>query len=262
MSRPRLAIFPWGAVFEEYLDPLGIPLEAFRTTVSGGWIFNYVRALRVAGIESTIVLISRDARSIEWSVHEPTGAGFCVLPASRRLRAATRLMERRQHRRTGAGGGIVTGSTVERSERREPAIRTVKRWLGVQMTDVIRYGTTALGPIAGLLRDGRFDGVLCQEYEDVRFDMLVALGRRAGVPVFASFQGAVAPRGILERSIRRRTIPASAGLIIGAAREAQRVQAQYGLPEGHIGVIRNPIALEEVPRHRPGRDPRAARNCS
>ena len=53
--RPRVALLPWGDVFEDWLDPLGVTPEQLRDEVTGSWMFGYVDALRTAGADTVLV---------------------------------------------------------------------------------------------------------------------------------------------------------------------------------------------------------------
>lgn len=236
--RPRVAILPWGRAFEEYLDPLGVSLEQFRTRISGSWLFNYVRALDLAGIDSTILLVSTSVRRTRWTVHEPTGADFVIVPAPLRVRAALRLPR-------------ASSTGVPPEHVMSPQQVAVPGRLKAFARELLRYGTTPVSPVLRALRRSRCDAILCQEYEYARFDFCVLAGRLLRIPVFATFQGGRAPEGVLERMVRPHSVRASAGLIIGAAAEARRVRSAYGVADEQIAQIPNPLALEEV--HRPDR---------
>lgn len=236
--RPNLAILPWGYVFEDFLDPLGITLERFRTTVSGGWLFNYVRALRAVGIDSTLVLVSRDARRVVWSEHEPTGARLCMLPARRWLRKSRQLRP---------GPVSESGHAVIQDAATHGSGKWGRSRLMEAFRDLARYSATPILPLVRSLRRGGCDGILCQEYEYPRFEMCVLAGGLLDMPVFGTFQGGRSGQGILQPLFRPWAVRHSTGLIIGAEDEARRVREAYGLGWEHIGVIQNPIALEEIP---------------
>jgi glycosyltransferase involved in cell wall biosynthesis len=240
-GRPHMAILPWGHPFEEYLETLDISMERFRTVVSGGWIFNYVRALECAGIASTVILVSRDARRVTFSTHEPTGAGFCVLPAPWWLRIVTgggNSAERSAAIASAAPSNPRAGGRQEGRGKRGP---------GEAVRDLARYGATPTLALGRALRQSGSTGILCQEYEYPRFDVSVALGRLLGIPTFGIFQGGVPGKGALQPLVRPTFVRSSAGLIIGVTAEAQRVQGDYNLPAERIGDIQNPVALEEFP---------------
>ncbi|HSI98067.1 MAG TPA: glycosyltransferase family 4 protein, partial [Gaiellaceae bacterium] len=74
--------------------------------------------------------------------------------------------------------------------------------------------------------------------------MCVGVGRAIRTPVFATFQGADYQLSKLERPLRPLTIRASAGLIVGARAEAERVRLRYRVPEAKLAPISNPIDPE------------------
>jgi starch synthase len=45
VTAPTIALLPWGDVWENYLDMIGIFLDEFCTEATGTWLFNYVEAL-------------------------------------------------------------------------------------------------------------------------------------------------------------------------------------------------------------------------
>jgi hypothetical protein len=237
ISRPGIVIIPWGTVIEDYLDPLGRSLADFRTKVSGGWVFNYVRALQLAGINPSVLVFSRDARRVERSVHGPTGVPFLTLPTT----SAARMLRRGKSGRVGNGreGGSPREAATGWSAR-----DTVR--------EAFRYLSTPPLLLARTLREVGAGAVLCQEYEWERFDLLVRLGRRIDLPVFGVFQGGSTNTGFLSRAVRRASVRMSAGLVIGSRREAERVQATYGIPLSAIGPFPNPIGLDEVGILNPG----------
>ena len=57
-GRPSLAIFPWGDVIEEFLDPLGLTADDYADRMRGGWLFGYVAGLQAQGWRPVIVYAS------------------------------------------------------------------------------------------------------------------------------------------------------------------------------------------------------------
>ena len=96
------------------------------------------------------------------------------------------------------------------------------------------------------------DAILCQEYEFVRFDVCVLLGRLMRLPVFATFQGGNRLTGDLQRLIRPRTVRRASGLIIAPSTEIERVRAAYDVPASRIAQIFN--ALEPSAFDAPSRE--------
>jgi glycosyltransferase involved in cell wall biosynthesis len=92
---PAVALFPWGDVIEDFLEPLDLRLADFVERMSGGWLFGYVAALRFARWRPFIVCASKDATAPERLVHAPSGVSIWVvrgtpsaLPYSSRRSAA------------------------------------------------------------------------------------------------------------------------------------------------------------------------------
>ena len=228
-GRPTLAILPWGTVFEEYLDPLGISLEEFRTQVTDGWLFNYVRALDATGIRATIILVSTSVRTPLRSVHEPTGCGFVALPAPIGLRS---IHTARKFKRTTLDAPPSTPHPDEASgsQRRRP----------IGVPDAVYRLLLPTRALQSAIVEAGCEGILCQEYEDVRFDASVEIGRKLEIPTFAIFQGGE-PRTVRPDRIRTRAVAGCAGLIIGSREEAARVRATYGVADERVAPFPNPV---------------------
>jgi starch synthase len=97
--------------------------------------------------------------------------------------------------------------------------------------------------LARELRHERCGAILCQEYENPRFDVCVLLGWLLRIPVFATYQGGKWWLGPLERLLRPQALRACAGIIVGSGIEATRVQRRYGLPANKIARIFNPVDI-------------------
>lgn len=218
-TAPTIAIVPWGDVFHDFLDRLGVSLEEFRHDFTGSWMFGYAAALDEVGVRALIVCPTTSVRSPMRTVHAPTGAGLLFLPASRMFGTL------RAHAMRDRLGG-----------RRDPV--SVVRALAAHMTPYFGTPPVALGRA---LRQENCAAILCQEYEDPRFDVCVAVGRAIGVPVFATFQGADYQLSKVERFLRPLTVRACAGVVVGPASEAARVVKRYHLPEAKIARVSNPI---------------------
>jgi glycosyltransferase involved in cell wall biosynthesis len=223
-SRPRgsergtVAILPWGDLFTDWLDQLGISLAEFRDEFTGSWMFGYARALQHAGVRPVIVCITSRVKTIEYFLHRPTGVPLYLLPSPRPYLAL-------QHLRL--------DTSLE--SRRDPI--AVARAIA---THIAPYGATPVGRLTRVLRGEGCTAVLVQEYESPRFDLCVALGRILRLPVFATFQGGDYQLSRLEGPIRPITLRLSAGLIVGAQSERERLQRRYGLQE-RVRRVFNPI---------------------
>lgn len=205
---PRsLALVMWGDLFEDFFDTIGVDLATFRTELSGGWLFGYVDALALHGVDTTLIHTSARVDEPTRFTHEPTGASVTILPAPRRHRLLRALHRRFRSRKA--------------------------------LSSLASYASI---PVVALLRELRrceAEAILTQEYEHARFDVLVALGKLTRLPVFATFQGGDAPHSRLERPVRRFTVRRCAGLIVGSSRERRRVERDYGLPPSRVAPIPN-----------------------
>jgi glycosyltransferase involved in cell wall biosynthesis len=229
--RPVVAILPWGHVIEDYLDPIEVSIDAFADEQAGGWLFGFAEAFQRAGVDTTIVCWSRSVSRPTRRIHVPTGATLWLLPPARLYEVVRKRLEDPYawDRRTAVGNRA-----------------------GARIADAIAYAAapflaTTMIPLARVLRRERCNVILCQEYEEGRFDVCVALGRLLRLPVFATFQGGDHTRTRLERLLRRRSVRSAAGLIIGADSEAARVRRHYDLPAHHIASLPNPFDPSTVP---------------
>ncbi len=226
---PTVALLPWGDVFEDFLDTIGVSLEAFCNEMSGGWLFGYVEALQLAGVRTVVVIFSARVAAPKRLTHAPTGATICVLPASKLYRLVQRLILKPYER-------TLTSSTGP--------VRHLLSPFRFLLKQVLSYLSTPLGLLARELRREGCDIILCQEYEYPRFDLCVLLGLLTGWPVFASFQGGVLERSGFGRFIRSLILRASAGLIIAPKNEARRVSAHYNVSSAKLAQIFNPLDLQ------------------
>ncbi|MDL2410706.1 glycosyltransferase family 4 protein [Rhizobium calliandrae] len=82
--QPRvIALFPWGDVIEEFLEPIGLELQDFVERMTGGWLFGYAAALSSVGHKPIIVCASDRVTRIERYEHLGTGTPIWIAPARR-----------------------------------------------------------------------------------------------------------------------------------------------------------------------------------
>ena len=225
-----VALLPWGDLIEDFLDQIEVSLETFCTEMDGGWMFGYVEALRRAGVRMVVICVSARVHEPTPFTHGPTGAQFWVLPASKLFLSLRRRVV------------VPYGWTLE--EMFGGSEKEAGR-LGNRLNrDVTPYFATPPRLLARVLRQEQCDVVLCQEYEYPRFDVAVAVGRRLGLPVFATFQGGDWQRSRIESAVRPRSLRACAGLIIPTCTEAERVRSRYSVPDVKIAAIFNPLDIE------------------
>jgi glycosyltransferase involved in cell wall biosynthesis len=229
--RPRIALLPWGLLFDEdYLDTIGVPLHEFCTDAAGGHMFNFIDALRARGIETVLILFSRRVNRPTRFVNGATGATVLVIPPPWLY------------------GGL-------RNVLRRPLVRRVLRLPGRWFRELVGEAASYLAtPVTMLARELRREGcciIVCQEYEFVRFDVCVLLARAMRMPVFASFQGGNQLRGSLQKLSRPWALRHCDGVIIAPSTEIARVQTAYDVPPSKIAQIFNAVersAFDSEPR--------------
>src|SRR2546423_3725444 len=224
-----IALLTWGLLIEDFLDRDGLTLEEFATEFTGSWMFGYAAALRRAGGRTVIVCVSGRVEERASYLHRPSGATVVALRAPRPYRLLRRWMVNPYGRTAGQTFGSLRGARLPAA----PLLAVAK--------EVAPYLSTPVTALAREVRRQACSAVLCQEYEFPRFDVCVALGRFLDVPTFATFQGGDYQRWKVERWVRPRAVRRSAGLIVGARTEARRVTSAYGVPEGRMAWIPNPI---------------------
>lgn len=143
------------------------------------------------------------------------------------------------HPGTGATVWLVPGNS-----------RPIERWNAC--TSLRRWLSAPVQAIKKVIREEGCKAILAQEYEDPRFDRIVALGQRLSIPVYASFQGGDWTASWLEEWVRPRSIAACAGLIIASQAEQRRVERKYAGRLPPIAQTPNPMQADEwVPMPRP-----------
>jgi glycosyltransferase involved in cell wall biosynthesis len=207
---PTVALLPWGDRFEDFYDKLDVSLDVFRDQLTGNWMFNYVDALRSAGMRTVVFFASARVPEPVRFRHRPTGTSVCVLPSPAVHQKAR-----------GAQDRFWPDSKL---------LATVSSYLST--------------PVRLLARELRREGcglLLCQEYDYPRFDLCVPLGRVLRLPVFATFQGAQRAVGPIEHGLRQLALRGCAGVIVGARSELERVHAHYQVPRSKLAHIPNPV---------------------
>ena len=224
-----MAVLDWTHLLEDFLDHIGVSFDAFRTELTGGWLFGYVEALRTAGASAALLFVSARVDRPTRFRHEPTGSPISILPSPRTYRAARR---------------VILNPYADSLERAVGRVHGVRRPVLEALRHVTPYLATPPIELVRELRRTRADVLLCQDYEHPRFDVAVAVGRMLGVPVFGTFQGGDFQLSSAERLVRPLALRACAGLVAASRTERERLQARYGLAEGKVAGIPNPISLD------------------
>lgn len=238
---PTVALLPWGDVLEDFLDPLGLDVQDYAERMTGGWLFGYVDALARADVRTVVVCVSARVSAPVRLVHRGSGSPIWVLPATRAYRTARRVLvdPYAWDRRTAAGGRAGAAALPAAAARH-----------------VAPYLSTPIRPLLRVLRTEACAAVLCQEYEEARFDVVVSLGRAVGLPVSATYQGGTGARTGIERLVRRVTLRWARALVVASGVESSRLQRSHGVPAERIAAIGNPLDLDEW---RPGDQAQARR---
>jgi glycosyltransferase involved in cell wall biosynthesis len=214
-SVETIALLPAGDRFEDFHDKIGVTLEDFRQELTGGWLFNYVQALHLAGVRTVLIFSSGHVKQPAHFIHDPTGCDVTVLPV-------TRIHQRVRGLRW-------------RWAPRSSVLRSLEAYLAMPPHRLARE-----------LRRRGCDAILCQEYESPKFDVAVLVGRLLRLPVFGTYQGQDHGHSGAERPLRRLAIRGCAGLIVAAAGERDRLRRRYGVGPTMVAAIANPIDLDTI----------------
>lgn len=223
-ERPSIALLPAGGdLWEDFLDSIGISLERFCTEGPGGWMLGYMDALSRAGVRTVLIFFSGRVDRPTRHRQADTGNLITVLPAPSRYRTLRRKLPTYRDAPSGS----------------------FRARLADWLEPVAPYLSTPLSALVRELRRERCQAILCQEYEYFRFDQCVALGRLLRVPVFASFQGSDSEHNRWSRAVKGPVIGRSAGLLIAARTEIERVHRVYGKHAPQVRQIFNPVDLDD-----------------
>jgi glycosyltransferase involved in cell wall biosynthesis len=233
-SEPTIALLPWGDVWEDFFDSIGVCFESFCNELTGGWRNGYIDALKLAGVRTVVIYTSTRVTEPSRFTHIPTGATICMLPVPKSYRAIRRHMVHPFPSICYYSGGV---------EDLFGNVHGSRRLLFQALRYVATYLATPLGLLADELRRQGCSAILCQDYEYPRFDVCVLLGQLLRLPVFATFQGGTGDWNLIGRILRPWTIKACTGLVIGTQTESQRVCDRYHIQPAKIAKIFNPIDL-------------------
>ena len=236
LPQPTIALLPCCDVFEDFFDTIGVSFETFCNELTGGWMFNYIDALQLVGVRTVLFFVSSRVSETVRFKHAATGATVCVLPSPKIYRA---------YRAVRRSTVDVSGGRIKAKASDAQFIGSTPRsWLK-SLKDGIKslgsYLSTPVGLLAQELRREGCNAILCQDYEYVRFDICVLLGKFMDLPVFATFQGGERLSSILEYPSRWLAMRACAGLIIATQTEIQRVRGSYGVSPAKVARIFNPM---------------------
>lgn len=227
-------------LIDDFLDSIQISFDTFCQEFIGSWMFGYMSALEKAGVRAVLFCISARVTQPSRYRHEPTGITICVLPASKTYRAY-RSIRGKLLKTVGAAEGQSFKDILEAEPTRHSLISRLKD--GVRSFG--SYLATPLDLLADELKQEGCQAILCQEYEFARFDACVLLGKRIGLPVFATFQGGDETQSLLECPLRSLAFRSCQGVIIATKTEIDRVRQRYHLSDAKIARIFNPIDISD-----------------
>jgi len=213
-ARPphKVAFVLAGLLNDDWLDPLGVTLNEFCSSMTGSWLFNYVSALRAIGIDSVIIATARIPRPVR-RLHAPTGASTWILPPTK---LSTYLL-------------LIADNL--------PAPQRIRQRIRLILLDLL---ATPGWRIATILRREACDILLVQDYETTRFDLCALIGRRLSIPVFGTFTGSTS-QSRWHNLIRRISLRWSAGFVICAQSEVDRMHRAYKVPHRKLLKLYYPI---------------------
>lgn len=221
-----VALLPWGNVIEDFLQSINLTLDDFCNEMTGGWLFGYIEALKLANVKTVLVCISATIAQPTRKVHQPTGAIVWILPVPRLYLPIHRRMKDPYGWTVDAAWGENLG---------------VFRPVWSLLREIAPYLCTPLPAVAQALKAENCQAILCQEYEYARFDLCVLLGKYLNMPVYASFQGGDFQVTNFEKLWRPWAIRASQGLVVATTGEISRLQKHYGVSSSKIAQIFNPL---------------------
>ncbi len=235
---PIIALLPWGDLFEDFFDTIGVSFETFRDEHIGSYMFGYINALKQAGVRTVLFFVSARVSTTLRFIHAPTGTPVCILPASK-IYLAYRTLRRGARNASGVEENQKFSEVYTADDTRSSLLVTLK--------DVAKsfgsYLSIPLGLLAEEIRREGCNVILCQEYEHPRFDTCVLLGKFMRLPVFVTFQGGDSPQSFIEKPWRSLALKACKGLVIATQTEIARVQSCYRVPSAKIARVFNPIDL-------------------
>jgi starch synthase len=157
---PKVAIFPWRDVVEEFLDPIGLDFEDFAQRMTGGWLFGYVAAFRSLGWDAVIVCASERLTTPRCLTHAETGAAIWAVPGRRSIARRDSIKSARQILRTpwrafgrilrAEGCSIVLVQEYEYA--RFDALAVLARLLGLPVFAAFQGGDVTLSRLEARIR--------------------------------------------------------------------------------------------------------------
>jgi starch synthase len=233
---PAIALLSSMDLIDDFLDHIKISLDTYCNEFLGSWMFGYIDALKRVGVRTVLFSVSARVQEVSRFTHVPTGSTICLLPASRSY-LAYRALRRKALSFYGGTDEQTFKEIQDPNIARRSALATMKNLA----QSLGSYLSIPMGLFARELKREGCAAVLCQEYENARFDTSVLLGRLIGLPVFATFQGGDETHSWLEAMPRQLAFKSCAGVVISTQTEVERVRDRYHVPSEKIARIFDPI---------------------
>lgn len=228
----RVAIVDWNHLIEDYLDNIGLTMDDF-TGMRGGWLFNYIEALKSIGHEPIFYCFSSTIDKAEKRKHVPSNTVIKILPSPKIYRSIRKRIVNPYaptiHQAT------ITGSFFS-------------NLINKILYPLAPYLATSSSLLKKAFKEDGIDVIFCQEYENPRFDICSYYGYLSKTPVYGIFQGGNWQLSALEKYIRKRTLNIAKGLIIGSTIEKERVLTKYSNLKVPLHLIYNPIEVIRIER--------------
>jgi glycosyltransferase involved in cell wall biosynthesis len=220
-SFPTVAFVPWGDVFEEFYDSIGVSLDKYCNEFTGSWHIGLIHSLKSQGIATNVYYSSTNILKPLRRIHSPTGATISVIPTPKSYRAIYKRIIQPRHNRSD--------------------VNYLRRtWFAVLET-IGPYLATRLGVLAREIRRDGCSSILAQDYNHAGFDKSVLLGLLLGIPVYAIFQGGIQDPNRLGSFMRPLTMKLCSGFIIAPTAETERVRVKYGVKPEQIHQVFNAL---------------------
>lgn len=213
-SQPVIAYFEYADVFEDFYPHYGVDQKMFATSWAN------------TGGHAFVELIERGFAHVVWH-------SFSIRPE----------LKRTQRHQLGYDVRILKSSMFHRLLWRgfyKP--RHAWRWRRAYPLFAVlaSYSSSLSREFLMALREDPPDAFMVQDYASGRFDLLVLLARRLGIPVVAWHSGSV-PHQYVGRALKRWTIPLATKVIVSSNRELEMLETRYRIPRERLALVLTPI---------------------
>jgi glycosyltransferase involved in cell wall biosynthesis len=215
--RPRIAFFNYSDVFEDFCPHYGVDQRAFVTTWAATGNHAFLRLIQNEIGDVTWYELSIDPELTE-AVHEQLGFRVRFVRSS--------WLHRRLWR------AFYLPRPAWRWQRLYPAYALVASYAAPLSAELRKV----------LGQDGP-DVIVTQEYSTGKFDVLLAMAKRLGIPLIARHAGS-SPDRYVGRLTKRWTIRRADLLLASSAAERETLVERLRVPAERVSVVLTPIDTE------------------